>query len=971
MPLNTVIARRRWLACGLAAAITGATQAATLPEGRGGTVQLPVTTDLVDPWLRPASPRLLFSHELEAAGHDLAQADSALLIATEDSVLILDSSTVPPRVIDRLTLPESVLEIAAEGNTAWLLTRSRLYTLDIRDPTRALLRSSLALNAPARSFTVANGRGYLLSPRSLHVLELTPSGPARFILEHAFDFEPGAIARDGRATYVAAGERGLLVIDDSGQVEGFSGTGPVLDVAIGDDGRIYLAQGEHGLTVLDRGDQDELRWRGSLRGTGAVDAISLTGSRAVIRDGDALYLLEAENPAATERSALLWRADDCCAAWMARENRILTVAGDRFIGIDPRRVPRTGNEGLAFGQGVNFGGQRRIFIEGDTAYVADWFAGMHIYDLSEPRRPALLASVRSDGSPKGVVVRDGIAFVADDDHGLLVVDVVDPSKPRALGRLPLPGLAYTPVLDGDLLYLAAHHGGVMIIDVSNPRLPSLLTHLDTPGKAWSLRVRDGIAWVADDDAGLAIIDVSNPRAPQEITRYRPGGRVEEVLLDGDIAYLALYDDGVHVLDIADPASPRLLTRIPTPGNARGLALRDRLLHVADWMAGIQVFDVSDPARPRHLGSRDTDGAAWGLALREDAVVVADWWGGLLLLETGTSAQTLAVYPRRERIRSIAIRGNFAFVSQGDAGLQVFDIRNPLNPTWVTGIDLADADAVALEQHRAWVLHSGGRRVAAVDISEPFQARVEKHLEAPLQASMLRALDGAILLAGDGDVALIDTHSGAVRQVSPRITDATSAAGIALIADTDGNICELHDDVSEGRVLASIDSPIVRLLANDERVIAQTTDEKLHVFAWHTGGALRKLAEIPVPGGINALAIDGTRIHLARGRSVQTIESGVDRWRLAAAYETMAPVTYLAPGEEAIYLAGTQVLRALSRLPEARAESRGPDGLLLHVPAGLPPGAYDLLPGQPLGAAALIEDAIHIEPLRFGRGPRNQ
>lgn len=969
MPLISTTPLRRWLACGLSVALAGVVHAATLPEGRGGVVELPGAASIVSPWLRPASPRLSFAQELEARAQALTRTSDTLLLATEDSVLIMRDDAGLPRIVDRIALPDTVLALAAEGDAAWLLTATRLYTLDLRDPARAKLRGSLALPTPARDFVAAGGRGYVLSARGVHVLDLKKSEAAKPVIAHAFDFEARAIATDGRAAYIAAGERGLLVIEDDGRVHGFVATGPVLDVALGDDGRIYLAQGEHGLTVLGRDERNELRWLGSLRGTGAADAVFVAGERAVIRDGNALFLLDVENPLAIERSALLWRGEDCCQDWVAQDDRVQFVTGNRLIGLELRRIPRVGNEGLAFGQGVNFGGQRRIFMDGDIVYVADWFAGLHIYDLSNPRRPQLLSSVHSVGSPKGVIVRDGVAFIADDDHGLLVVDVADPRKPRALGRLPLPGLAYTPVLDGDLLYLAAHHGGVLIIDVSNPRLPVALTQLDTPGKAWSLRVRDGIAWVADDDAGLAVIDVSDPLAPQEITRYRPGGRVEEVLLDGDIAYLALYDDGIHVLDIADPYEPRLITRIATAGNARGLALRDGLLFVADWMAGVQIFDVSDPARPRHIASRDTDGAAWGLALRDDAVVVADWWGGLLLLDREISAEPLAVYPRRERIRSLAIRDTFAFVAQGDAGLQVFDIRNPLNPTWVTGIDLADAEAIALNGNSAWVLYSGGTKIAAVDITDPFEARMERDFDAPIRARTLRALNGPILLVGDEGCVLMDAGSGKATQLPSRIVDAAAIGGAVLVAEGH-DIRLLEANGGHGSILESLQKRIVRLLAFGERVTAQSEDG-VHVFAWKDG-ALARIADIPVPGGIDALAMDATRIHIARDRSVQTIEVSDEGWRVSAAYTTMAPVNYLAPGDEAIYLAGTEVLRALSRLPEIeKAEPTDSGSMLLQLPAGLPPGAYDLLPGQPVGARALIEGAVHIEPLRFGRGPRNQ
>lgn len=980
MPLNRSRSwRDRCLACGLALAIAGSAPAAVLPEGRGGTVELPGAdaATLVDPWLKPATPRLLFAEDLEL-GRDLALSQDVLLVATADGLLLMDGAAPVPRPLGRMTLPEAepaaMLGVEAEGATAWLLSRSRLYAIDIRDPERPLLRGSLKLAAKARAFTARAGRGYLLSARGLQVLDLTTDDVPRTVAEHAFDFEAEAIATDGETAYLAAGERGLLIIGADGRVDGYQGTGPVLDVDVGDDGRIYLAQGEHGLTVLEHDDSGALRWLGSLRGTGAIDRVRVTGTRATVRDGDALYLLDVENPLAMERSALLLNdggSGGCCAAWLQDGDRVLALAGDRLLGIAPRQPPRSGNEGLAFGQGVNFGGQRRIHLDGDIAYVADWFAGLHIYDVSDPRRPALLSSLHSSGSPKGVIVRDGIAFIADDDHGLLVADVADPRAPRALGRLPLPGLAYTPVLDGDLLYLAAHHGGLLVIDVSDPRAPALLSHYDTPGKAWSLRVRDGIAWVADDDAGLAVIDVSDPRNPREIARYRPGGRVEEVVLDGGLAYLALYDDGVHILDISDPAAPRLLARVPTAGNARGLALRGERLYVADWMAGVRILDVSDPARARLVAVRDTDGAAWGLALRGDALVVADWWGGLLLLDSAAPAETLAVYPPRDRIQAVAVRGGFAFVAQGDAGLQVFDIRNSLNPTWVTGIALPGASALALSRdhmgNHLWVLHAGGTRVAAIDVSDPFQARMIRDHDIGGHARTLRALGAAVAAIGTDGYTLINAPSGArytPERITGRIVDASFDGETILIADGAGNIRTLDAAGRPARTLASFESGVARLLAAEDRVFVLTADKRLHVLAPGETRAPEAVVEIP-DGAVDAMTSDGSRIHLAQGRSVRTIEFGANGWRVVAGWEAMAPVTDLAVGEEALYLAGSRILRALSLPPAVEAESLPAGGLRLHIPPGLPPGTYDLVPGRALNDAA-IEDAVHIEPLRFGR-----
>lgn len=976
------------------AGLAGAATPPALQEGKGGAVTLPAGFAGIENdarvFLRPGGPRVEFVHELGDTVRDFALRGDMLVLAYDDGVRLMQlEKGKPPRALARLALPGTVNTVTVSGDTAWLTGPGGLYAVDIAQAERPRLRAAYEggedRGAPL-DFLVHGGKGYLLYTNALHVLDLpqdTDGSPA-LLFKRDFDFEAHAMAADADELFIAAGADGLMIMSTSDHTAdprpGFRATGEAIGIAIS-DGRLYLAGGADGLTVLAREDGGALRWLGSLRGM-EVDGFSVAGNRGLAHGRGGLFLLDVANPQAMERTALLWPDGgpfETAVARMPADSHALALAGERLVGFDlDAPPPRDSNEGLALGQGVNFGGQRRIHLDGGLAYVADWFSGLHIYDVGDPAHPVLLSSFHSAGSPKGVVVRERVAYVADDDHGLLVLDVADPSRPRELARLALPGLAYTPVLDGDMLYLAAHHGGVLIVDVSDPRAPALLAHYDTPGKSWSLRVRSGIAYVADDDAGLLILDVGDVRAPKAIGRYQPGGRIEEIVIDDSIAYVALYEGAIHVLDIGDPATPRVLARLRTPGNARGLALRDGLLYVADWLAGVQIVDVSDPAQPRPIGTRDTDGAAWGIALRGDTALVADWWGGIATLDVSDPERPapLGGYPRRTAVTATAALDDFVFAAQGDGGVQVFEASNPLNPTWVTGVELRGVgDALALGG-RLWVLHEGGTRIAAIDVSNPFEARLSADLALGYPARALRAAGEALLALGEQEYTLIDERPGLQHRhmLHAGVIDAVASHGVVLLAAGDGRLMTLARDGSPDRVLAEAGpGAIERVIATDECVLAQLRGEGLRVLEWNdppdatnVAAALRETARIPVPRPIDALALDGDRVYFASGLDVQALDiSKPDDWRIAGAWRTMSAVSAITVHRDTLYLAGAESLRALSPAPAAGLTAVTDGVIRIEIPPLLPPGSYDIGAARAPLAEPLARDVLRVEPLRLG------
>jgi hypothetical protein len=939
-------------------------------SGERITLNLPDGQDPGALYLRPGGPHARLTATLDFEAFDASGAGDHLFVAAGDDGLVVLAAREQetPQRIAQLALDGPVTTIRITGDIAWLIGPLGLTSVDISTPGVPAILMHYPLPSTPIDFVTGDGMAWLLLARELLTFDLSVPGHPILVGRSGLGFNARALAVHQNRVFLAAGAAGLVTFDrrqPPPRAPGIRPGGAVNDIALADE-RLHVAT-DDGITIVESAGADGLRWLGSFRTERPVLRIAVADGLATVQTADhRLWLLDVANPGAIRIIALLAR--DCCTAWQHHGRHAFVLSGATLAVVDVSvPAPQSGNEGLDFGQGVNLGGQRRVHIDGDIAYVADWFAGLHLYAIDDPARPRLLASLNTDGSAKGVVVRNGVAFVADDDHGLQVIDVSDPQRPHHVANLLLPGLAYTPVLDGDRLWLASHYGGLLVIDVADPHMPALIAHYGIPGRTWSLRVSNGIAYVAADDAGLLLLDVTDPQAPRMLGSYAPGGRAEEVIIDGDRAYIAFFDDGVHIVDVGDPILPRRLGQVTTPGNARGLDLRGDLLYVADWRAGVHILDVSEPTRPRILGNYDTDGAAWGLQVSGDIAFVADWWGGITLLDVGSAQRPLPVghYPPRTPIEAIATAGNFAFLAQGDAGVQVFDIDNPLNPTWVTGLELPGAHDIVIDGNRAFVLVGDGR-IAVIDISDPYQPHLLRMVTAGHEARALRDTGGHLLLVEAAGVALVDPDDGATRRFTTgsQVNDAWHRRQRLYVATDAG----LHVLDMQGTALPG--SPMlaakrVSLIRGDgDLVLVHVPGEGIRVLSATPGQ--REFARISLAHQVMDMRIDGTMLHVATDApGILTFD--VADWRLVSAHETIGPISGLTAHQGTLYLAGASQLLAITPPPPVRIETVAADRITLHLPHDLPPGDYDLAAAvAPLPGPVLRRSAVTVEPLRFGR-----
>lgn len=707
------------------------------------------------------------------------------------------------------------------------------------------------------------------------------------------------------------------------------------------------ALGQGGVMFFDYAIAAEPVWLSRFSNVGDVRTLSVANSTVLANTGDGRHLVfDISNPTAPiVKSAFRDNADPKNVfhfgdiAWIVDKNELRewNVRHD---------APRLHNTDLDAGQGVNYGGQRKGHYDREThqLFVADWFSGLHIYNVQNPKRPRLVSTFHTPGSAKGVVVRDGIAYVADDDHGLQIVDVRDAAKPTLISNLPLNGLAYTPLIERNILYMASHHGGFQIIDIADPSKPKLVSEFDTPGKAWSLARKDNVLIVADSESGLIGFDVSDVSQPKPLWEFNPGGHSEDILVSDSFAYAAFFDGMVYSLDVSNPLSPQVIGQIRTPGNARGLAKQADRLYVADWLGGVVKLDVADPKTLRQTAWVDTDGATWGVHLAENFVFAFDWWGGLVVLEDDPTTPLMIVgqYNQRDVVHDLAVEKNYLFTAEGEYGLQVYDINNPLNPTWAAGLELdGKAKAAAATMGHVFIALEGGNLVD-INVLTPFAPRVDGLIKTQSEIQTLDASNGMVVYVTGDNMLCVATTSGfkpaRCQKFEDRIADVNLFEDTLTVASPT-RVWQWSGDAFPDNIKQTyaVDGPVRFVRARQDALFIVTDDGRLDRYDVE-GIHRTRLAEDLNNYNISDVAIVSNGIAFATPQGVTLLDISPQSPVVMRTYDAGRPITKLLTNENTIYGASSASIYALTPAPTITWTNTD-DAIAITVPKNLAEGSY--------------------------------
>ena len=108
-------------------------------------------------------------------------------------------------------------------------------------------------------------------------------------------------------------------------------------------------------------------------------------------------------------------------------------------------------------------------MAGNYAYVANWYNGLVIVDVSNPTAPMLVGSRDTGVACGGVALSGNYAHVVD--NGFVIVDISDPTAPTLAGSYDTAGAAYAVAVSGNYSYVADGRNGLVILHTDVPVTP--------------------------------------------------------------------------------------------------------------------------------------------------------------------------------------------------------------------------------------------------------------------------------------------------------------------------------------------------------------------------------------------------------------------------------------------------------------------------------------------------------------------
>lgn len=881
----------------------------------------------------------------------------------------------------------------ANGYLLLLMKQGGFITINVTQPASPTISLNYPTKSPVLDAQFNGNTAYLLLENNL-LLEMSlasrPAGNQAANLLHSWELPVDARAITVHKDIVfLVGTQGVATVKLSNKstnlIDLHKTSGIPVDIKL-HNSLALVTDGPGGLLVFSISETGQLRWAGSYNKRGPITQLSMTKNGVLATlENESVMSIGLTNPELPNSGPAFKPGDAILATAVhssdSQNDAVLLVTTNLL-----QRVVMADDGGRAISpEGINQGGSRRGVIRDNILYVADWFSGLHLYDISIPQQPRHLSNYHTPGSSKGVILKGNYALIGDDDQGLQIIDIEDPHRPRWVSELSPEslskvGLAYTMKLVGDILYLADHRGGFHIIDLGDIFHPKRLGGYDTPGKSWGIDVFNNFVFVADDRSGLLVFDASNTAKPELVGQFDPGGQAEDVAIQNGLAYVTFFDKGLYVLDIQNPRQLKVTGHTPIPGNARGIELADGLAYIAGWESGLHIIDTRGPDTPHIIGSFDTDGAAWGVNTKNGYAYVLDWWGGIKVIDVRQPSRPTYVgqYHARDTLQQLRAKNKYLYAASGSGGLQIFDIKNPLNPIWTTGVDFnGQAQDVWFEESRAYVA-TGDGGVVILDILDPFYSRRIGLVATPGQAQRVRAWNETLYIQdSQAGLIIVDVRDPQRPQEIARypiqIRDIWVDDSALWISTSKGLNWWRHSDngALNNKNLQPISggSSWVRTLDD----LVATAHENGAISLWRiTPRGLVPLGEYQAGESISDLQLDQQVIYILGKRSgLMAINiSDPKTPRLTALYPATGRHTRFEIADGAAFFAGESRLASVTLLPTTISIQASPDGLEIRLPADLPTGKYHLLLTTANGHRELLPNALSVQfsTVNSGKSP---
>ncbi|MCF8234238.1 MAG: PKD domain-containing protein [Bacteroidales bacterium] len=475
-----------------------------------------------------------------------------------------------------------------------------VHTIDISDPEDPFqVGYNGVMGNPAHDISVSSD-GYIHASGQQYFVLLEINADGTLNLAANYYYVAGSVYGTTEASYLSV-NNSLLIHSRTGGGNG-STSATFHDIVVRNDTAYMI--GDSTFMIYDVTDHSNPFFVSETTLSASASQLDIMGDMAYIACGRlGMRLVDFSNPSSPSEYS---EFDGTSVSWMSMPHGNYSFLANSSTGVsiidvtDPTGSSPEKVAGIASSDETRY-----LDVEDQTLYVADYSAGIKIYDIEDPENPDSLGIIQNINAWR-VDVNDDDLFLVNSNPNqpdtLEIYDVSDPANPVMQSEMILPDLIWDMHYYEDHLYIGTNDEGLLIIDVSDPGNPSQVATVDLPDVS-DVDIEDDIAWVAstDWDGGLVSIDMSDPENPEIINTYNPSGWYHpfHVAVEGDYVYTSENFGELKMFDASDPADPQLLDEYKTSGNIFHMLANGNNLYVADGPDGLQILH-------NNLGSVNTD-----------------------------------------------------------------------------------------------------------------------------------------------------------------------------------------------------------------------------------------------------------------------------------------------------------------------------------------------------------------------------
>ena len=469
------------------------------------------------------------------------------------------------------------------------------------------------------------------------------------------------------------------------------------------DGYAYLSYGEHGIVALDISDKENIVEVGDFDTFGSARGLALRENDLYVADGsNGLVVLDVSDPANIKQK---WHVKELKDAWDIAFYRDFAYIVDGVKGLYSLEInpfPSKDNGQHVWHNEDAEQGLTRILIDGGKVYTVGIDNNLHFFNIPDgkPAKPNKTTTVTTGAIIKDFVLWESNLYFVADEMGLAWIKNPGADTEAPNGNYPIEGGVSSLEIYGDFAFVGIPNRGVVVYDISNLEHITKISSNDDIKQPTKLIYHDaglkddGYLYVGDGEKGFKTVRIEYDAKIPGDAKGEVLGSVEDIAVYEKYIYIASCEQGIQVAEFREEKD--VIKRgdyKELPGCAVSVAVTKDFLLAAHQEKGLRVYSLDLVLSPKQINDIDTPGSANDVVIKGEYAYIADGESGLQVIDWDGIIKEIQLFGYADLdiddddkvadAQGIFILNDYAYVAVGDEGLAIVNISDPGNPELVS------------------------------------------------------------------------------------------------------------------------------------------------------------------------------------------------------------------------------------------------------------------------------------------------